>query len=69
MQLQRNLSQQLVLIEAGVHYFNVHIVVVVNGDTQEVKNYRPITFLLTIDKVFEQMLCKQVTVKLNCMFS
>ena len=34
------------------------------GDTQEVKNYRPMTFLLTTDKVFEQLLCKQVTVKL-----
>ena len=28
-----------------------------------------ITFLLTIDKVFQQLLCKQVTVKLNHMFS
>ena len=28
-----------------------------------------IMFLLTIDKVFQQLLCKQVTVKLNHMFS
>ena len=39
------------------------------GDTQEVKNYRPITSLLTTDKVFEQLLCKQVTVKLDHIFS
>ena len=36
---------------------------------QEVKNYRLITSLLTIDKVFEQLLCKQVTVKLDHIFS
>ena len=39
------------------------------GDTQEFKNYRTITSLLTTDKVFEQMLCKQVTVKLDHIFS
>ena len=39
------------------------------SDTQEVKNYRPITSLLTTDKVFEQLLCKQVTVKLDHIFS
>ena len=49
--------------------FNTHVVVVVTGDTQEVKNYRPLTFLLTTDKVFEQLFCKQVTVKLDLNFS
>ena len=39
------------------------------GDTQKVKNYRPITSLLTTDILFEQLLCKQVTVKLDHLFS
>jgi len=39
------------------------------GDTQEIKNYTPITSLLTTDKVFDQLLCKQVTVKLHHIFS
>ena len=39
------------------------------GDTQETKNYTPITSLLTTDKVFDQLLCKQVTVKLHHIFS
>lgn len=36
-----------------------------NGDKQVDKNYRPITSLLTIDKMFEQLLCKQVSGKFD----
>ena len=35
------------------------------GDRQENKNYRPITSLITVDKVFEQLLCIQVTDKFD----
>ena len=31
------------------------------GDKQDIQNYRPITTLITIDKVFELLLCKQIT--------
>ncbi len=31
------------------------------GDRQQDNNYRPITSLITVDKIFEQILCKQVT--------
>ena len=35
------------------------------SDTQELKNYRPITSLITVDKVFEQLLSKKVPEKLD----
>lgn len=35
------------------------------GDTQELKNYRQITSLITVDKVFEQLLSKKVPEKLD----
>ena len=31
------------------------------GDRQDVKNYRPITSFITVDKIFEQLLSNQVT--------
>ena len=36
-----------------------------HGDKQEDKNYRPITSLIAVDKVFEQLLCNQVTKKFD----
>lgn len=35
------------------------------GDAQEFKNYRPITSLIIVDKVFEQLLSKKVPEKLD----
>ena len=31
------------------------------GDRQDTKSYRPITSLIAVDKIFEQLLCNQVT--------
>ena len=31
------------------------------GDRQEEKNYRPITSLISVDKIFEQLLSNQIT--------
>ena len=37
------------------------VLVYKNNDREEVKNYRPITILPTLDKLFEKLLGKQIT--------
>ena len=32
-----------------------------SGDRKQDSNYRPITYLITVDKIFEQLQCKQIT--------